>query len=70
MSEEAVPYNTHGNPEIKVINETPKEPDVSADTEKVKEVYGLMKKVQEAYNSMTVEEQTRMSELSEYFFGE
>ena len=60
MSEEQVP---HESP--KVIEP----PDVSKDTEAVKELYTMLSKIQVMYTIMSPEEQKRMDEISEYFFG-
>jgi hypothetical protein len=60
VSEEQVPSE-----ESKVIEP----PDVSKDTEAVKELYAMLSKIQVMYTVMSPEEQKRMDEISEYFFG-
>ena len=61
MPEEPVP-----NEESKVIEP----PDVSNDSEAVKELYALLSKIQVMYTVMTPEDQKRMDEIAGYFFGE
>jgi len=45
-------------------------PDVSNDTDAVKELYAMMQKMQIMYTTMSDEEKIRMDTISEFFFGD
>jgi len=62
MSEEQVPYETHGNPEIRIV---PNKPDTSNDTETVKKIVELTLQIKELWKTASKEEQDRLDEIGE-----